>query len=314
MSYPNDYVPRTHDDVCICMIDIVTFSTWCMGKTPSDIFSRMTNYNRFLSNIMEKHEFLDKIELVGDSVFIVSSLDVDTTRNIRVVNVLRMCFEILANIETLRQDVFEHDISLRIGVHSGDIHSGFIENPIKFQIFGNSINIASRLESNTLPGTLSISEQAYGALENKEEFMGIGKMKVSMMKGVGAVKFRMMFLHIKKCLIADDDTTCRLIFEKMVEKRYTLDCISVDTINDTFLKMKQNTYECCILDINFVDSCVLWSLLEFRNWERIYRYTRQTIFLTSSGILDDTKREYLDLIDGYIDKAFIYKISAYPVL
>lgn len=314
MSYPNGYVPRTHTDVCICLIDIVTFSTWCVGKTPSDIFHRMTKYNKFLSKIMENHAFLDKIELVGDSVLIVSCLDVDTTPNIRVVNVLRMCLEILGNIETLRQDVFEHDISLRIGVHLGDIHSGFIENPIKFQIFGNSINIASRLESNSLPGTLSISEEAYGVVENKEEFMEIGKMKVSTMKGVGAVKFRMMCLHIKKCLIADDDATCRSIFEKMIEKRYELSSILVDNINDTFLKMKQNTYEFCILDINFADSCVFWGLLEFRNWEGIYRNTRQTILLTSTGIFDDAKREYVDLIDAYIDKENIYKTSSYPVL
>ena len=309
----DDYTPKIHEDVCICMIDIVNFSIWCGNKTPAEIFKAMTEYNLFLSKIMEKYRYLTKIELVGDSVLIVSSLDAKVPSFSRTDAVVEMSKDILNNIDMIKQ-IFEENVSLRIGIHVGDIYSGFIQNPTKFQIFGNSINIASRLESSSLPGTYSLSEKSYMLLNNKSSNTQIGKKKCSLMKGVGLIEFRSGFMHRKKVLIADDDENCIIVFKKMVQIKYNLESIAVSTITETFQTMKQNTYEFCVLDIHFIDSCVLEFLREFRDWESVYRNHRQKILLTSSDIDDNVLKTYSNLIEGCIDKTKIYDIEYYPDL
>jgi hypothetical protein len=113
-------------------------------------------------------------------------------------------------------------------------------------------------------------------------------------------------------LVADDDPTCVEVFKKMIQLRYNLGTQPLYTIIETFKTMKENIYTFCILDIHFVDSCVLGSLREFRDWESIYRKTRQKIYLTSSEIDENVMHNYSNLIEGYIDKAQIYRIDAYP--
>ena len=307
------YEPKIHKDACICMIDICNFSSWCAKKSPSEIFSTMINYNHFLSRIMSKYKYLDKIELVGDSVLIVSSLETDNDIHSRIANVVDMSANLLNNLDTMKS-IFDHSISVRIGINVGDIYSGFIKNPTKFQIFGNSINIASRLESNTFPGTYSISERAFKLINNLNEFPEIGKKKSAIMKGVGLIDFRIGFLNKAMVLVADDDSTCVEVFKKMIQLRYNLGTQPIYTIIETFKTMKENTYTLCILDIHFVDSCVLGSLREFRDWESIYRKTRQKIYLTSFEIDENVMLDYSNLIEGYIDKDKIYCIDSYPVI
>ena len=62
-------------------------------------------------------------------------------------------------------------------------------NPKKFQLFGNSINIASRLESDCLPGTMNISLKTYSIIEfdKKIDNFNIGKTNSNFLKGVGII-------------------------------------------------------------------------------------------------------------------------------
>lgn len=308
------YEPKIHQDACICIIDICNFSSWCTKRSPSDIFSTMTKYNNFLCKIMSKYKYLNKIELVGDSVLIVSSLENNIDIHLRTNNVVNMSTNILKNLDMLTKLFDDDNISVRVGIHVGDIYSGFIQNPAKFQIFGNSINIASRLESNTFSGTYAISETAFKLINEPTDYPEIGKKKTAVMKGVGLIDFRIGFLHKNTVLIADDDPVCIEVFKTMIQLRYNLETKPTYSILDTFIAMKQNTFTCCILDIHFVDSCILGSLREFRDWESIYRKKRQLIYLTSSEIDENVVVNYSNLVEGYIDKNKIYHIDSYPVI
>ena len=311
------YVPTNHKNACICMIDIVNFSKWCNDKTPETIYSTMTAYNSFLSDLIEQYEDVDKIELVGDSVLIMGGFRNTFDIHKNVLNIVHLAISILCDREKIKE-IFDGTTSVRIGIHTGDIYSGFIENPRKFQLFGNSINIASRLESYSLPGTFSISSTTFKHLKSDDIStcikQVIGKPKMSVLKGVGAIDCMMGFLNMNKILIADDDNFHLQIFNKMCSKIYELECVQSNTIHQTFKLMKENTYTACILDVHFIDTCVLSTLQEFRNWETIYRNKRQKVILTTSDIDNAIRNLYANLVDGYINKNNIYEYESYPPL
>lgn len=310
------YIPTNHNNACICMIDIVNFSSWCSDKTPQEIFSTMTNYNGLISNLIDEYIDVDKVELVGDSIMIIGGFRDVFDTHVNVKNIINLAIDIISNLEKIVEIFDTNSISIRIGIHCGDIYSGFIENPRKFQLFGNSINIASRLEAYSFPGTFTISQSTYSHLNSSDITPGMseifGKQKHTVLKGVGSIGCIMCFLPQKDALIADDNLNTIEIFKRLVYMKYNLNSKGVNTIKETFDLMKQNTYPVCILDVHFIDVSVWGSLREFRNWESVFRRTRQKVILTTTCIDDSIKEEYSEFVDGYIDKMNMYHLDVYP--
>tara|TARA_B110000483_G_C18147587_1_gene524113 strand:+ start:304 stop:1329 length:1026 start_codon:yes stop_codon:yes gene_type:complete len=317
--YTEDHHPTNHKDVCICMIDIVNFSKWCNNKEPETIFDTMTAYNTFLSEYISEFDDLRKIELVGDSVLIVAGFNDAYAVNIRVKNMIALSTQILSNIETI-YSMFDSDTSLRIGVHVGDIYSGFIENPRKFQLFGNSINVASRLEQFSLPGTFTISETAHRFYIDKmdpsesilNETLHFGPPLITYLKGVGNMGCITGYLKKNKVLISDDDELCMLTLRRVVDLKYNIDSILINDINTAIEHMKKYQFKLCIIDIYFANITSFCNLREFRNWEHIHRRSKQKIILASSSINTDTMQLYDDIVDGFMNKKDLFNLDKLP--
>lgn len=315
-----DCKPKSHKDACICMIDIVNFSKWCNNKQPEEIFKTMTLYNMFLSDLITPFVDVEKIELVGDSVLIMAGLTQMTGVDTRVKNIVDLSVSILSHMEYI-QSIFDKDISLRIGIHIGDVYSGFIENPTKFQLFGNSINTASRLERSSIPGTFTVSESAYRWFfrnptpEFMEKFI-FGNPIVCRFKGMGKVETRTGYIKQQKALIADDDQVALSSLERVAKMKYNLDSVYAHSVEDVFETMKRYVFEVCILDIYFANITVFSGLLEFRQWEKIHRQSKQTIILASAEIDEDyyIHQTYNNFMEGFVNKNKMFELTQYPEL
>lgn len=55
----------TYRPCVVCMIDICNYSRWCDKTDALTIFAKMTEYNRYVNNILKSYNLLEKIELVG---------------------------------------------------------------------------------------------------------------------------------------------------------------------------------------------------------------------------------------------------------
>jgi class 3 adenylate cyclase len=298
-----DYIFTTHENICICMIDITNFSQWCSKQKPKDIFKTMTEFNLFLNKRISKYSNVEKIELVGDSVMIVGGLYQNCDVSEYTQNVLELCYDILVDVHEIK-DLFKDDmISVRIGVHNGDVYGGYIYNPKKYQLFGNSINVASRLESRSLPGVLNMSVKTFEIIKESDVLskFDIGKTNSTSLKGIGVFDSKWCFIYMNNVLIADDVlTTCHVIKNAL---KYVLNnektCL-IETNEIRFFKLiRQFKYSCVFLDRHFDNNDILLELKEFRIWETKYCSSSQKIYMITS--LEEDNKNNIDYLRLYVD-------------
>ena len=148
------------------MIDIVGFSSWCNNVSPQRITKSMIRYNNIISDVLEKYHSLMKIELVGDCCMVVGGMNSSSLDNnyiqpmsIHVHQCVMFAFELINELTSTNILDPYYIRGVRVGIHLGDTFGTFIERPRKFQLFGNDINLASRLESSAYPNTVHISEK-----------------------------------------------------------------------------------------------------------------------------------------------------------
>lgn len=147
------------NNVCICIIDIYSFSSWCSNQIPHIIATTMIEYNKLICNTIQKYKALRKIELVGDSCMIISGYDSSSNYTDTCLEIIRFAVDILKQIKHIQNTFKSKYIGIRIGIHLSDVIGVYIEDPNKYQLFGNDINICSRLEASTKPNTMHISEK-----------------------------------------------------------------------------------------------------------------------------------------------------------
>lgn len=156
------------NNICICMVDIVGFSTWCSNHLPNIIARAMLDYNEWICTLINKYNGIKKIELVGDCCMIVGGTDHNEFVSLSdsYLSMIRLGVDMIEDIDRLK-DVFKSkQIGIRIGIHVGDVIGIYLTDPHKYQMFGNDINVCSRLESSAIPNTLHVSEKTLMCVQN----------------------------------------------------------------------------------------------------------------------------------------------------
>ena len=174
-------IADNYDSVSIMVVDLVDFtplSAACDPRTMVEFLSGMFSY---FDQLVEKYG-VEKIETVGDSYMVGAGLPIPRPDHAEVVT--QLALDIRAYFE---RGVFleGHPLNCRIGINSGPITAGVIERKkISFNVWGDTVNTASRMQSHSLPGKIQVSQVTYELI--KEDFFcePRGTMNV---KGKGAM-------------------------------------------------------------------------------------------------------------------------------
>lgn len=154
------------DRVTVLFTDFVQFTKIAEHVEPEQLVRSIDYYFKAFDEITTKYG-LEKIKTVGDSYMCACGLP--TVTKTHATNVVSAARDMIGLVKTelAATDGLSH-FEVRIGVHTGPVVAGIVGiKKWQYDIWGDTVNIASRMESNSSPGRVNLSESTYDEIKNE---------------------------------------------------------------------------------------------------------------------------------------------------
>ena len=186
------------DEASILFADIANFTPYSADKTPAEVLALLNEIFSAFDQLTEKYG-LEKIKTIGDAYMVVSGLP--TPRCDHLESLVEMALEMQAAMGIFRNNGL-CDFDLRIGINTGPAIAGIIGyKKFSYDLWGDTVNVASRMESFGIPGEIQVTKKEYRLLKQKYSFQkrgyinikGKGEMLVYLLKGYKDIPQNQMF-------------------------------------------------------------------------------------------------------------------------
>lgn len=178
----NDFdTAKDHEAVTIMFADMVNFTQISADMTATSLISLLNEVFTRFDDLTEKYS-IEKIKTIGDSYMVVSGAP--ETRADHAEAIAKMALDI-QDILTEISASSGKDLKMRIGINSGPVASGVIGiRKFSYDLWGDTVNMASRMEQHGVPGKIQVTEATYQLLKHKYQFEKRGEIEI---KGKGKV-------------------------------------------------------------------------------------------------------------------------------
>jgi class 3 adenylate cyclase len=179
-------IAEAFDDVSVIFIDAVDSTEQAASSTPDAFAGALDELFRWFDQIADQHG-LEKIKTIGDAYMAVAGAPVPMANHTDAA--VGMALEILAGSQTVRWPSGD-PITVRVGVASGPAVAGVIgERKFAYDVWGDTVNVASRLQEACQPGQVLVSQWTTTDLLDRYEFGPVQMMDV---RGRGATPVRVL--------------------------------------------------------------------------------------------------------------------------
>ena len=172
-------IADSHPEVTVLFADLVGFTSLAASLAPPDIVRLLDEiFSAF--DVLAQRRGLEKIKTIGDAYMVVGGLS--TARTDHCEAIADLALDMLGEIERFNA---AHKVSIRIrsGMHVGPVVAGVIgRNKFIYDLWGDTVNIASRMESHGQPGCVQITREVRDKLPRHYEVEERG---VIDLKGIG---------------------------------------------------------------------------------------------------------------------------------
>ena len=150
-----------HDSVAVLFADLVGFTTLSSTIHPEQLVNGLNTIFSAFDKMTEKLG-LEKIKTIGDAYMVCSGLEDDDPEHLK--RLVEMAFKMQGFMDSDELH-FGAPITIRIGIHIGPVIAGVIGvKKFVYDLWGDTVNTASRMESQGVPRKIQISEQTKIAL------------------------------------------------------------------------------------------------------------------------------------------------------
>lgn len=164
------YKAQSYKNVTVMFCDIVGFTTLGENMNADMLVNELHEFFSGVDDIMDKYG-IEKIKTIGDAYLCAAGLD-ETKGNIPSINMVSASKEILDFLSELNQRKEKEGrrkFQIRIGIHTGPVTAGVVgKSKYAYDIWGDTVNTASRMESSGEPGKINISGNSFELV--KEDF------------------------------------------------------------------------------------------------------------------------------------------------
>lgn len=197
----SNIIADLYPETTIMFADLAGFTKWSSSKEPKEVFMLLETLYQAFDKIAARHKVF-KVETIGDCYVAATGLPDPQPDHaaimVRFAISCQKCMELLTKTlsNTLGEEV--EQLAFRVGMHSGPITGGVLRGQkARFQLFGTTINTASRMESNGVPNEIHVSQSTANELtklghedwlterQDKVTAKGLGEMQTYFVKYQG---------------------------------------------------------------------------------------------------------------------------------
>ncbi|MBW4678826.1 MAG: DUF3365 domain-containing protein [Microcoleus vaginatus WJT46-NPBG5] len=183
-------------EVTVLFADIVGFTQLSDRISPTELVNVLNEIFSGFDRLTEKYG-LEKIKTIGDNYMVAGGLP--TQRPDHAEAIAEMALDIQQEIEQFNAK-HKAELSIRIGINTGPVVAGVIgTKKFIYDLWGDAVNTASRMESHGIPGAIQVTESTYERLQDKFAFKERGVMEI---KGKGQMTTYLLTGRIKSELQA----------------------------------------------------------------------------------------------------------------
>jgi class 3 adenylate cyclase len=165
------------EEMTVLFADVVGFTAFASRLAPRDVVDVLNRVFSRFDALVDRHR-LEKIKTIGDAYMVVGGIVPDVVDHAE--RVVELGLDILREVRALSGD---HALDLRVGMHTGPAVAGVIGiRKFIYDVWGDTVNTASRLESHGVPGRVQVGRPTYERLRDRYRFEPRGEIEL---KGKG---------------------------------------------------------------------------------------------------------------------------------
>lgn len=197
-----DTIADRYDEVTVLFSDLVGFTQFSAKHTPKELVYKLNILFSKFDDLLD-HYKIEKIKTIGDALMLVSGAPRRFKNHAS--EMAKMALHMYEELHSFNSEYGE-SLDLRIGIHTGPVVAGVMgKKKFTYDLWGDAVNTASRMESHGIPGIVHISDSTYQhikdqfVIENrgKIEIKGKGKMNTYILKKSDDQLFDRGYIHKK---------------------------------------------------------------------------------------------------------------------
>ena len=169
---------KKYDSVTVLFTDFKGFTNYSEKLSPEALVETVSFYFSKFDEIVEKYG-LEKIKTIGDAYMCAGGLHCKTEDHAK--RMILAAKEIIAFVDLTKNDGSANELTfdIRIGINTGPVVAGIVgTKKFAYDIWGDTVNVASRMETMSEPGKINIGENTYNIVKDDFDCLYRGEIPV----------------------------------------------------------------------------------------------------------------------------------------
>ncbi|CAF3176898.1 unnamed protein product [Rotaria socialis] len=159
-----------YDSVTVYFSDIVGFTSIASKCSPNETCNMLNQLYSIFDSLLENFDVY-KVETIGDAYMVVSGAP-EKNGDKHPNEIVNMSLILLRGKQQVRVPRTFAELKLRVGIHTGPVCAAVIGSKMpRYCMFGDTVNVANRMESTGLPEQIHLSDDTYKILKNREHYI-----------------------------------------------------------------------------------------------------------------------------------------------